>query len=189
MVKSAIIIHGSIGHPEENWFPWLGQELEKRGYRVFIPAFPTPDGQSYQSWLEVFKNLTIDKEAILIGHSTGPIFILNALQDMDLKIKACFLVAPFLENLGNEYFDSLNSSFLAKERDWSDIRSKCHRFFVYYSDNDPYVPEQASLKVAKLLQAEQRQIKKAGHFNEAAGYTSFPQILTDIDAFYTNTLR
>jgi predicted alpha/beta hydrolase family esterase len=53
-MKNAFIIHGSYGHPKENWFPWLKNELEKLNYKVFVPAFPTPQNQSLASWFKTF---------------------------------------------------------------------------------------------------------------------------------------
>ena len=41
-MKTAIIIHGTEGYPEENWFPWLKSELEIIGYQTFVPQFPSP---------------------------------------------------------------------------------------------------------------------------------------------------
>ena len=43
MNSAAIIIHGSYGNPNENWFPWLKMELEKIGYKVFVPVLPIYD--------------------------------------------------------------------------------------------------------------------------------------------------
>jgi hypothetical protein len=36
-MKTAIIIHGTGGSPDENWFPWMKTQLEEQGYRVFVP--------------------------------------------------------------------------------------------------------------------------------------------------------
>ena len=36
-MTKVFLIHGSHGSPEENWFPWLKQELEKAGLEVIVP--------------------------------------------------------------------------------------------------------------------------------------------------------
>ncbi len=55
-MTNIIIIHGTGGDPNENWFPWLKSELEKLNCRVLFPKFPTPENQSLQNWLNVFKD-------------------------------------------------------------------------------------------------------------------------------------
>ncbi len=47
--QNVFIFHGSSGYPEENWFPWLKQKLEDKGLEVFVPKFPTPEGQSFEA--------------------------------------------------------------------------------------------------------------------------------------------
>ena len=60
---NVIIIHGSYGSPEKNWFPWLKEELKKSGINTFVPRFPTPKNQNLDTWANVFK----DYEPIVKG--------------------------------------------------------------------------------------------------------------------------
>ena len=46
MKSDIFIFHGTGGYPKENWFPWLKQQLEIKGFNVTVPQFPTPEGQS-----------------------------------------------------------------------------------------------------------------------------------------------
>jgi predicted alpha/beta hydrolase family esterase len=182
MSKTAVIIHGSLGHPQENWFPWLKTELERLEYEVHVPAFPTPTGQSYIAWLDIFKQLLpiINEKTILIGHSTGCVFILNALNDLEIDVKAVFMAVPFIEKGNHEYMDSLNESFVEKDRDRLKIKSRSPHFTVYYSDNDPFIAPAICQHAAEFVDADCKLIQGAGHFNQAAGYTTFPILLNDI---------
>ena len=42
MKPNIFIFHGTEGHSQENWFPWLKAKLEEKGCKVFVPQFPTP---------------------------------------------------------------------------------------------------------------------------------------------------
>ena len=131
------IIHGVYADPDANWFPWLKQELEKSGFEVIVPKFPTPLDQSLESWFRAFSNYEnkINEETVLIGHSLGAAFILNYLERTNKKIKAAILVAGFHKLLGSKY-DEINKTFIDKDFDWNKIKNNCNKFFVFASDND-----------------------------------------------------
>ncbi len=179
---NVIIIHGSYGSPNENWFPWLKTELEKFGHSVFVPNFPTPKGQSLENWMKTFKEFRqyLDKDTVLVGHSLGPAFILNVLEKLDKQVKAAFFAAGFVGNLGNPEFDEINKSFADKEFNWNKIKENCPLFSVFQSDNDPYVPMEKAEGLAGYLGVEPIIVREADHFNEKAGYLKFPEILEKI---------
>src|SRR3989344_5672665 len=182
MPANVFIIHGSYGSPDENWFPWLKNELERLDCGVFVPKFPTPKNQNLESWLKVFNEYKkyLDKNSILIGHSLGCAFILSLLERLNIRIKAAFLAAGFIGFIGNEYFDTINKTFIEKNFDWEKIRKNCKCFFVYGSDNDHYIPLPMGEELAEKLNAKLKIIKNAGHFNEKSGYTKFEILLNDI---------
>ncbi|QQR55284.1 alpha/beta fold hydrolase [Candidatus Peregrinibacteria bacterium] len=113
-MASIFIFHGIDGSPEENWFPWMKSELEKRGHSVIVPQFPHGKGHNLATWLEHFskyeKDLTDD--SILIGHSMAGAFMLTLLETH--PVRACFLVAGFIGPLGLKVFDERNASFTEK---------------------------------------------------------------------------
>ena len=172
------IIHGIYGHPEENWLPWLKKELEKKGYEVIVPKFPTPIGQSLDSWLKVIKKYddNINQDTVLIGHSIGATFILDYLEQAEKEIRAAILVAGWHEVLENEY-SKLNKTFVNKKFAWMKIAENCKQLIVIGSDNDEYVPEDVTRRLAFNLDAELHIIKNGGHFNSKAGFDKFPQLL------------
>lgn len=173
-----IIIHGAYGNPEENWIPWLKSKLEKAGHNVLVPGFPTPENQNLENWLNVFNDYEkyLGDDSVLIGHSIGATFILTVLEHH--KAKAAFLIAGFAGPLGI-YFDKSNKTFYRKFN-WDKIKKNCRKFFIYSSDNDPYVPLEKGKELAENLECELKIVKDAGHFNEKAGYKEFQLLLEDI---------
>ena len=179
----AAIIHGTGGHPERNWFPWLKEELVNRNIETIVPKFPTPEGQSLTSWRETFLNEVgpISPDLILFGHSIGAAFVLNLLHRSDTPAKAVFLVAGFLGKLDKPEFDTLNESFFAEEFDWEKIRNNAKKIFIYAGDNDPYVPLEKGSELAKCLKAELVIIPNGGHLNQDSGFKEFPRLIEDLE--------
>ncbi|MEA2036857.1 MAG: alpha/beta hydrolase [Nanoarchaeota archaeon] len=178
---NVIIIHGAYGNSNKNWFPWLRSELEKKGINVYVPDFPTPEDQSLENWAETFNEYEkyLDKDSIIIGHSLGVPFILSLLEKH--RAKAAFLVAGFIELLDNPKFDEINKTFVEKEFKWNNIKGNCREFFIYNSDDDPYVPLEKGKKLSEKLEQELILVKGVKHFNEETGFTQFPLLLEDIE--------
>jgi len=181
-MPTAIIIHGALGSPSENWFPWLKKELEKLGYTVFVPAFPTPENQTLENWLKVFSQdeKLLDENSILVGHSLGSPFLLSAISRLKKPVKAAYLVAGFLHPLGIPQFDPILPTFLNCDFNFKKICGNCHKFIVFSSDNDPYVKAAQGSELADKLGAEFVLVKGAGHFNKSAGYEKFELLLSKI---------
>lgn len=183
MTKAIIvIIHGSYGNPQENWFPWIADELRKLGHKVIVPIFPTPEGQSERSWIEAFSKQVgkIKNNMILVGHSLGVGFILRILQDTEEPVLGTFLVSGFVGKLNNEEFDQINADFFKKPLEWTAIKKNSGAVHVYNSDNDPYVPLEKGTEIALKLGIRLKVIQNGGHINTAAGFVKFPMLLEDI---------
>jgi len=177
-----VIVHGAYGHPRENWFPWLQEELEKLGHEVIVPQFPTPEGQKLETWLQILDREVKEygSDLVMVGHSLGPALILRKLEEVQEPVRAAFLVSGFVGELGQPDFDPLNADFFEKPFDWEKIRRNCQQFFVYNSDNDPYVPLEKGRELASKLGTSLNVVHDAGHINAAAGYTKFERLLADI---------
>ncbi|HVA97152.1 MAG TPA: alpha/beta hydrolase [Candidatus Acidoferrales bacterium] len=179
-MKNAFIFHGAYGGPNDNWIPWLKKELEKLGYIVIVPQFPTPKNQSLKNWLNVFDKYKreINRETIMIGHSIGATFILSVLEQFEEPVNSVYLVSGFISNLGLKEFDEINYSFYKKSFNWKNLRENC--FYIFYGDGDPYVSLEEEHKLAKKLESNVIVINKGGHLNTAAGYEKFDLLLEKI---------
>ena len=188
-MPNSIIFHGTMGAPEINWFPWLASEMLERNYEVFVPKLPTPEGQNIDTWLKIVQRLPMNEETILVGHSSGATFILHLLATLTKPIKQAILVSPVTDIINIPEYDVLNSSFIeenTREECLSSVsnyvKSKGVKIDIVYGDNDPYVPIDQPLNLAKSLGIAPFCIRQGGHLNAESGYTEFPEILEIIDA-------
>ncbi len=177
-MKTIFIFHGIYGNPDENWFPWMKAALEKAGHRVIVPEFPNPEKPVLDEWMTfmVQYEKDIGEDAVFIGHSLGAAFALRFITNMNKPIATTFLVAPVWCVMGNE-FDPQMSSFTQAPYNWAAIKKSCTDFHVFLSDNDPYIKASLSEELANHLGADATMVTGAGHFNQSAGYTSFPLLL------------
>lgn len=184
-MKTAFIIHGTWGSPEWNWFEWLGEKLKDQGYTVIIPRFPTPQGQSLQSWTEKFEEYKkyINDETIFIAHSSGPAFVLSILENIDTQVHGCFFVSGFLELIQLPEFDIINETITSRQFNWERIHQNCSYFYMCHGDDDPYVPFYNVEILAENLKVEVDIIENGEHLNEESGYTQFPYLLDIIKKY------
>ena len=176
-----LIFHGTNGHPEENWFPWLKKELEKLDCNVIIPQFPTPKNQTPKAWFKVFDKYKqyINSDTILIGHSLGGTFLLHVLQNISTKVKVCFFIATPIGILPTKYYET-DKHFLEKPFNWLQINAHSWKFYIFHSDNDPFVCLENGEELAKNLETKLTLVKDAGHFNTKSNYTKFQLLLKQI---------
>ncbi len=177
-----VIVHGSYGSPDENWFMWLSQALEKAGKKVLVPQFPCGEAQNYQNWcavLNTYKHL-FNTETSFVGHSLAPAFIVDYLLDNNLLVKNLYFVAPFYDAINIPDFDKVNTPFFI-QTDLEKIAQLSQKRICFVSQNDPYVPNELSVDFATRTSSEIVRVPNAGHFNAAAGYVIFPRLLEEIE--------
>lgn len=183
MNLNIVLIHSTGGNPDECWYPWLKRELEKLGCEVIAPLFPTPEGQTLDNWMKVFEPCLdkVNENTVFIGRSIGPAFILRVLEKLDKPVKATFMVAGFCSDIGLPDFKPYVDSFIDKPFNWEKIKNNCKKFYVYNSDNDPYIPLGLGQELADNLESNLILIKGGGHFNLDTSYAEkFERVLDDI---------
>ncbi len=200
-----LILHGSFGYPDENWFPWLKLKLEKEGHKVYSPQLPIDDfdklkprdspKQNLKAWLksieDIIKDVSDNEDGLtIIAHSISPAFVLSLINtNPKLKVEKLVAVAPFLHHgrasEGYWQIRDVNDSFLkndeaiiSDEARLKSIKNRIKESLVIYGDNDPYVAPGESLEYAELLGSEVLVIEGGGHLNAEAGYTEFEELLS-----------
>lgn len=190
-----VIFHGSFIAPP--WISYIKSHLEELDQEVIIPTFPLDpweritklgpnhpsEIQNLQNWTNTFEEEVLPKlkngEPIcFIGHSLAPVFILHMVDKYNIQLASAIFVAPFLEHLDRDWqIDVVNKSFYKTDFDFEKLQQLISTSYAIFSENDPYMPKEKSIDFAKKMQSKKIIISDGGHFNEDAGYTSFPQLL------------
>lgn len=183
IMKTAIILHGTLGTPDGNWFQWLKNELEQKGFTVWLPQLPEADKPSLREWNDFVKDhcpFPIDNQTLIVGHSSGAILALVLAQSDTEKIGAIVAVSVFHDNSlrwepNNKLFDV--------SLDWAAIRNGVSKLYLIHSDNDPYVPLGQARYVAQKTGAEFMVMPDQGHFNteHSESFKQFPDLIKIID--------
>ncbi len=181
-MKNALILHGTGADSSSNWFPWMEEKLQEKGYEVWVPDLPnTMNPNATVNTKYILDNWKFDKDSIIIGHSSGAVLILYLLQNLpeDIVIDSAFLVSAFKDDLGWPNLKNLFREPLA----WKKIKAHARKIILLHSDNDPYVPLEHAKYIAKKLDAELIIKEGQGHFNLEVGaeYAQFPTLLKLIE--------
>lgn len=143
-MKRVFIIHGWEGKPLDGWYPWIKNELQKRGFQVNIPAMPDTENPTYDKWIPTLRKVAgaVSENDYFIGHSVGCITILRFIENLNVgeKVGGAVLVAGFGHDLEYPDYKGELSSFFQTLVNWDKIKNHCSKFVAIHSDNDQWVP-------------------------------------------------
>jgi predicted alpha/beta hydrolase family esterase len=84
-----------------NWYEWLEKELLKKGFNVILEQMPDPYAARESYWVPFIREtLKVDKDTILIGHSSGCQAIMRLIEKD--KVHGVILVSACHTDLGME---------------------------------------------------------------------------------------
>lgn len=135
MAKKAIIFHGTDCKPTDFWYPWLGEQLKKRGYKIEIPNYPDINHEPIATFLpKILENHSFDDQTTIIGHSAGGPLLLSILENVKTTLPQAVLVAGYSYRLPGEETDPV----LQDEYDWPKIKQHVLDIVFINSTNDPW---------------------------------------------------
>ena len=181
-MKNALILHGTEATSKDNWFSWLGTELEKKDWKVWVPDLPDSDHPNTKKYREYIFNSDwqFNQDSVLVGHSSAPLVICNLIQNLpeDVTVDTCIFIGSFYQDHGWESLD--NSGVFIEKYDWEKIKTKAKRFIIIHSEDDPYCPLEDAKWLAKTLDGELIIKKDQKHFSTGSAgpqYKQFPFLL------------
>lgn len=185
-MKRVFLIHGWDGNPDDCWFPWLKKELEKKDFKVYIPAMPDSEEPKIDTWVPFLKEKVgkPDENTYLIGHSIGCQTIMRYLEKLpkNIQIGGVIFVAGFfnLPYLETEEEKVVAKPWLETKIDTDKVKSHTKNFIAIFSDNDPHVPLSDSEIFKKKLNAKIIIEHEKGHFSDDFGIKELPIVLKEL---------
>ena len=181
-MRTVFLFHDSFANPASDWLPWAKVQLEGAGYFVVALGFPTPAGQSRESWDVILAPYLskINGETLFIGHGTGALYALRVIESLSSPILGTVLVAPYARPLAHVAFQKASETFLTPEIDWVKVRANSGITSLLYGTDDPFIPMDESVFVAGKLGVSPLPISEGGHLNAASGFTTFVQLISTV---------
>lgn len=147
----ALLIHWFEGRWHTEFMLKLKGELEEKWYTVLNPTLPNPDCPDYKESLDFLKEIAKNfwKNDVILGHSLGGKFALKLLEESEIEVRKCLILAPVTHN-------NLDFEYIRNNWKWSDvdslervtkieidlkkISSKAEEKHIVLSSDDPYIP-------------------------------------------------
>lgn len=163
---NAIIIHGTWGSGEGNWFPWLVNHFKQSGVKAVSPTLPDaklPHYETRNTFIKEKYSEYLKESSIVIGHSSGAGTALHLAQQH--KIDQLVLVAPVLY-IDESYKEELKNAFDEKTAnamdvlynkhkiDWESVKKNVRKITVVFGENDPYLPKEMKSFAEKIVGKE-----------------------------------
>ncbi|MDQ3075584.1 MAG: alpha/beta hydrolase [bacterium] len=158
-IKVIFIPGNGGGSTKGNWFPYVERELQKLGVQVIAAEFPDPMLARAKYWLPFLKELGVDENTILIGHSSGAEAAMRFTEKN--KIFGSVLVSPCHTDLNIE--EEKISGYYDEPWDWESIKTNQQFIIQFSSINDPFIPIEEALFVSQKLGTEYYEMNN-GHF-------------------------
>ncbi len=186
-MKRVIIVHGWDFNPKMNWYSWLKEELENKGYEVVVPEMPNTSEPKIKEWVSHLKKIVgkLNSDTYFVGHSIGCQAIMRFLEKEEFsgKIPKIIFVAGWfkLDNLEGKEVKAIANPWIKNKIDFSKVKRKLSKLTVFLSSNEPYdYTEENARSFKEKLSARVVILKNKGHFTEDDGVKKLPEVLKEI---------
>jgi len=179
MKPRIVYVHGNMASTgwHFGWSPWLKAELEKLGYPVVFETMPDSIIARKEYWLPFLHDtLKVGENDVIVGWSSGGT---AAMRYAELyKIKGSVLISPTYTDINDELVRQ--SGYFDEPWQWEKIKANQEKIHLFYSDDDPFVPQSEFQGISAGLGIEPTCVPSRGHFMESP----FPELLEYIKDTY-----
>lgn len=168
-----IIIHGNgSSTPNDNWIPYLKENLERKNVEVLAHQFPDTMLARASIWLPYLESLKPDENTVIVGHSSGAIAAMRYAENH--KILGSVLVGAYHSHLNIE--SEKASGYFDKPWEWDKIKQNQKWIIQFAGSNDPWIPVEEARLLKDKLRTEYYELDQ-GHFGGDYYKPTFPELL------------
>jgi predicted alpha/beta hydrolase family esterase len=184
-VKKAVILHAMEQDSQGHWYPWLKNQLEDRGYEVWVPILPSPEHPDTVEMTKYLLSMGWDfNKNLLIGHSSGAVEILYLLQALSegINVETAVLAGSFEKPVTG--MEEQHDKMFVGKLNFEKIKTKASNILFMHGEDDPWCPLEGAKNLAKKTDGELVAVSKSGHFSTSldSKYTEFPELITELEA-------
>ena len=142
---------------------------------------PNPTAPNAEEWLEFLKKeIHMDDQTVLIGHSVGCVAVLTYLANTGAKALGTILVSGFDEPLKRlPQLDPFITLYKAQPS-----IAPLENSYVFAALDDQSVPYQMIDDLSRHLDSVLIRYPHGGHFKEEDGYDTFPALLHKVEDIF-----
>lgn len=179
-MKNVLLVHGYNGIPKI--FNYFKETLEKYGYNVIIPNFPTRTDITIDSFFKVFDEYKkyFTNELIVIAHSIGNPMLIKYVSKNNLDLGLYISLAGFAKAFVNEGRDDLNNTIAATSitaEEQETFKTLVKEKYAIYSNNDHIVPFEILENFSNVINSKPLLIPNIGHMESKSGLEHLPQVI------------
>lgn len=193
-MKTAYLIHGWSGKPDDPILDWLKVELEQTGWTVVAPEMPDRHEPKIESWVYALNSIVKPSpDVVLVGHSVGCQAVMRYLAQTPAgtRIAGLVLIAPWME-LDKLTIEEEGPESVAIAKPWVEtpidfaaVKARTARTVAVFSDDDPFVPLAQKELFERELGARTIVEQGMGHFSRADGIREVPSVLRAVQSCVT----
>lgn len=171
----AMIIPGNgNADVQDIWIPFVKDKLEKEGFTVIAKNMPDAELARQKYWVPfIEKQVGHDKDAVLIGHSSGAVAALRYAEHH--KVQGLVLVCACHTDLGME--SERLSGYYDEPWQWEKIKKNAQWIIQFASTDDPFIKIEEARFINKKLDTIYHENGQYGHYNAV---TEFPELVESV---------
>lgn len=151
--RNFILLHGKGSSPKSNFWPWLKEQLERRGHSVQLPELPNSEAPNDEEQADyVQRHCTFGDNTVIIGHSFGGIVAMRLLERGVQVERLTLLGTPF----SGSYLDGVErptvTAAVKKGFDGKKIRANAKAIVLVYDTEDKTIALPDGEALAALLE-------------------------------------